>query len=71
MSAAKETTRVKELRSLLERANRAYYVDAAPIMSDPEFDRLLNELAELEARHPELADPDSPTKRVGGEPIKG
>ncbi len=71
MSAAKETSRVKELRSLLERANRAYYVDATPIMSDPEFDRLLNELAELEARHPELADPDSPTKRVGGEPIKG
>lgn len=59
------------LRDLLERANRAYYVDAAPIMSDREFDRLLAELAELEAAHPELDDPESPTKRVGGEPIEG
>lgn len=40
-------------------------------MSDPEFDKLLAELASLEAKHPDLADPDSPTARVGGEPIKG
>ena len=63
--------RVDELRSLLERANRAYYTDAAPIMSDAEFDRLLAELARIEAEHPELDDPDSPTHRVGGEPIDG
>lgn len=63
--------RVRDLRDLLHRANRAYYVDARPIMSDPEFDRLLSELAELEAAHPELDDPDSPTHRVGGEPIEG
>lgn len=63
--------RLGELRDLLRRANRAYYVDASPIMPDAEFDRLLAELAELEAAHPELADPDSPTRRVGGEPIKG
>lgn len=63
--------RVQTLRDLLERANRAYYVDAAPVMSDPEFDRLLAELAALEAAHPELDDPESPTKRVGGEPIEG
>ncbi len=63
--------RVQQLRELLHRANRAYYVDATPIMSDPEFDRLLAELAELEKKHPELADESSPTRRVGGEPIAG
>ena len=63
--------RVPELRGLLERASRAYYVDNKPIMSDPEFDRLLRELEELEKKHPELDDPDSPTHRVGGEPIVG
>ncbi len=66
-----EATRIKELRELLSRANRAYYADASPIMSDAEFDRLLKELGELESRHPELDDPDSPTRRVGGEPIEG
>ncbi len=71
MSAEKERARILELRPLLERANRAYYVDVAPIMPDAEFDRLLAELAELEARHPELDDPASPTRRVGGELIGG
>ncbi len=71
MSITHAEQRVDELRSLLDRANRAYYVDAAPIMSDAEFDRLLAELAELERRHPELDDPESPTHRVGGEPIDG
>lgn len=61
--------RVHELREILERANRAYYVDAAPVMADVEFDRLLRELADLETKHPELDDPTSPTHRVGGEPI--
>ncbi len=70
-SKAGEPARIAELRDLLTRANRAYYVDADPIMSDTEFDRLLDELAGLEARHPELADPASPTVRVGGEPIEG
>jgi DNA ligase (NAD+) len=63
--------RCRELRDLLRRANRAYYVDARPIMSDAEFDRLLAELAEIERAHPALDDPDSPTHRVGGEPIAG
>jgi len=63
--------RIGELRDLLARANRAYYVDDEPIMPDSEFDRLLAELAELEARHPDLEDPDSPTRRVGGEPSTG
>ncbi|MCK6478030.1 MAG: NAD-dependent DNA ligase LigA [Phycisphaerales bacterium] len=74
--SARETTsaaakRVHELRGLLDRANRAYYVDARPIMPDTEFDALLAELGRLEAEHPELDDPASPTHRVGGEPIEG
>ncbi|MBL8757866.1 MAG: NAD-dependent DNA ligase LigA [Phycisphaerae bacterium] len=68
---ARPAQRVRELRDLLARANRAYYVDARPIMGDAEFDRLLAELADLERAHPELDDPDSPTHRVGGEPIAG
>jgi DNA ligase (NAD+) len=63
--------RIDELRELLHRANRAYYVDAAPFMSDAEFDRLLAELAALEAAHPERFDPNSPTQRIGGEPSTG
>ena len=63
--------RIADLRAQLEAANRAYYVDARPVMADTEFDRLLRELADLEARHPELDDPNSPTRRVGGEPIEG
>jgi DNA ligase (NAD+) len=66
-----ERARILELRDLLTRANRAYYVDARPIMSDAEYDRLLQELATLEAKHADMADPDSPTRRVGGEPIEG
>lgn len=66
-----ETERIHELRDLLTRANKAYYTDADPIMSDREFDTLLKELAELEANHPQLHDPNSPTVRVGGETIDG
>ncbi|HEX2838547.1 MAG TPA: NAD-dependent DNA ligase LigA [Phycisphaerales bacterium] len=65
------TARITELRDLLHRANHAYYALAKPIMADVEFDRLLKELAKLEAKHPELADENSPTVRVGGEPISG
>lgn len=71
MTRSKPAQRIEELRDLLTRANRAYYRDADPIMSDREFDALLKELAQLEAQHPELADPNSPTVRVGGEPIAG
>lgn len=68
---ANDKKRVTQLRERLERANRAYYVDAEPIMPDREFDDLLRQLGELEARFPELDDPNSPTRRVGGEPIEG
>lgn len=64
-----ETDRIEYLRDLLARANRAYYTEDAPLMPDSEFDALLDELAALEAKHPELTDPNSPTQRVGGEPI--
>jgi len=60
--------RAAELRRLLERANHAYYGLDKPIMSDAEYDRLFRELQELEAAHPELHTPDSPTHRIGAEP---
>ena len=63
--------RVKELRRQVEHHNRLYYSKATPEISDAEYDRLFRELEELERKHPELHDPDSPTLRVGGEPIEG
>ena len=60
--------RAAQLRRLIERANSAYYVLDKPEMSDAEYDRLFRELQELEAKHPELRTPDSPTQRVGAEP---
>lgn len=69
MSDAKD--RIYELRSLLSRANSAYYLGESQIMSDTEFDLLLKELESLEADHPQLHDPNSPTARVGGDPIPG
>ena len=61
--------RIRELTDLLNEANTKYYVLDAPEMADFEYDRLLRELEELEAEHPELALPDSPTKRVGGQAL--
>jgi DNA ligase (NAD+) len=75
MSASKVPQSVRDqvesLRLLLHRANAEYYVHAAPTMTDREFDEKLAALAELETKHPELADPTSPTQRVGGAPVKG
>lgn len=61
--------RIQQLRSELERHNRLYYTDANPEISDAEYDKLYRELEELEAKHPEFGDPNSPTKRVGGAPL--
>ena len=61
--------RIQELTALLNDANTKYYVLDDPQMPDFEYDRLLRELEELEAAHPELVLPDSPTKRVGGEAL--
>ncbi|MHC4107193.1 MAG: NAD-dependent DNA ligase LigA [Planctomycetota bacterium] len=71
MSRETAKRRIFELRDLLERANHAYFVEAQPIMPDSEFDTLLHELVELEAAHPQYFDPNSPSQRVGGEPIGG
>ncbi len=69
---ASDRDRILHLRDVLNRANHAYYALAAPIMADAEFDRLLNELAALEAANPALADANSPTSRVGaGGIVKG
>ncbi len=61
--------RAAELRELLERYNHAYYVLDDPLVPDAEYDRLFNELKDLEQARPELADPDSPTQRVGAKPL--
>ena len=61
--------RIGELTAILTEANYRYYVLDDPKMQDFEYDRLLRELEELEAAHPELAKADSPTKRVGGEAL--
>jgi len=62
--------RVTELRRQIEHHNYLYYIEAKPEISDREFDKLLEELKTIEAEHPELATPDSPTQRVGGKPIE-
>ncbi|QDV34060.1 NAD-dependent DNA ligase LigA [Tautonia plasticadhaerens] len=61
---------IAELRREIDRHDRLYYVEAAPVISDREYDRLLKRLGDLEAAHPELITPDSPTQRVGGAPIE-
>ena len=67
MNITEAKKRVSELRDLLDRANKAYYQDAQPFISDKEFDEALKELEELEEEF-KLQDPSSPTLRVGGEP---
>jgi DNA ligase (NAD+) len=68
-SVGQARKRVKELRAEIEEHDRRYYIEAAPAISDQEYDRLYRELQEFEARFPELADPDSPTQRVSGAPL--
>ncbi|MGD9561549.1 MAG: NAD-dependent DNA ligase LigA [Pyrinomonadaceae bacterium] len=63
MNASNE---LEQLRSEIERHNELYYQQSAPEISDIEFDKLLERLKELEAEHPELITPDSPTQRIGG-----
>lgn len=65
---ANTSTRAAELRALLDRANHEYYVLDAPTLADAEYDRAFRELKGLEEAHPELALPDSPTRRVGAAP---
>src|SRR5215204_10712 len=59
--------RAQELKDALDRANHLYYIEARPEISDREYDRLMQELTDLEKAHPGLVTPDSPTQRVGGD----
>src|SRR5256714_3067580 len=61
---------VAQLREEIRKHDRLYYQDAAPIISDREYDRLYKELVDLETQFPDLLTPDSPTQRVGGKPLK-
>jgi DNA ligase (NAD+) len=63
--------RAERLRKEIERHSQLYYDEAAPEISDQEFDLLFRELRDLEENHPDLATPDSPTRRVGGRPSQG
>ena len=69
MDRAEAAQRIADLRAQIDAHNYAYYVEASPVVSDREYDLLFHELAELEARFPDLARADSPTQRVGGEPL--
>lgn len=60
---------IEKLREELRFHDRKYYVEAAPVISDTEYDRLMTRLKQLEAEHPELVTPDSPTQRVGEQPV--
>ena len=64
-------TKISELTTQLEHHNQLYYQEAEPEISDAEYDSLMGELKKLEAAHPDLALPDSPTQRVGGAPLDG
>ena len=63
----KDIERMRELEQLLDYHNHKYYVESNPEISDREFDMMLRELQDLEARYPEHADPNSPTQRVGSD----
>jgi DNA ligase (NAD+) len=72
VAAARDAAaRAGKLRRAIERHNRLYYNDADPEIPDEEYDRLFQELVKLEAEHPALATPDSPTQRVGSAPSEG
>jgi DNA ligase (NAD+) len=62
--------RVAQLRKEIQEHNRRYYEEAAPSITDRDYDRLYQELVDLETQFPQLIEPDSPTQRVGGKPLK-
>jgi DNA ligase (NAD+) len=71
MTHAEAASRAAFLSAELHRHNRLYYVEARPEISDQQFDALLRELQDIEAKFPDLQAPDSPTQRVGGAPLEG
>lgn len=62
---------INDLRKVIEEHNRRYYVDDAQVISDYDYDQLFTLLKKLEEQYPEFASPDSPTQKVGGEPLEG
>jgi len=71
MNKAEAKKEIEKLRKEINHHNYKYYVENSPIISDFEFDQLLKKLESLEEQFPELITPDSPTQRVGGEPLEG
>ena len=70
MDETQAAKQMEQLRDEIRRYDRLYYEEAAPIISDREYDRLYKQLVDLETQFPDLATPDSPTQRVGGKPLK-
>lgn len=70
-SAPSPDARIRELRKLLEHHNRLYYIQTKPEISDADYDKLYRELEDLEKKHPQFYDSNSPTLRVGGTPSEG
>jgi len=62
---------MNELIDLIRIYDNAYYVEANPIIEDREYDRLFKELQDIENKYPKIKLPDTPTNKVGGEPIEG
>ena len=71
MTVTQAKTRQAELAAEIRRHDHLYYVQARPSISDQDYDRLYRELADLEKEFPELATPESPTQRIGDQPVKG
>ena len=71
MNKAKAKKNIEQLREEIKAYNYKYYVESNPTISDYEFDQLMKKLENLEKQFPDLITPDSPTQRVGGEPVEG
>ena len=70
MDRTKAEKNIAQLREEIRKHDRLYYQDAAPIISDRDYDRLYKELVDLETQFPDLRTPDSPTQHVGGKPLE-
>src|SRR5437016_393769 len=70
MDRTKAEKNIAQLREEIRKHDRLYYQDAAPIISDRDYDRLYKELVDLETQFPDLLTPESPTQRVGGKPLE-
>jgi DNA ligase (NAD+) len=70
MDRAEAEKNIAQLREEIRKHDRLYYQDAAPVISDREYDRLYKELVDLETQFPDLVAPDSPSQRVGGKPLQ-